>query len=138
MELSKKMYNVLLIEDDPDHIELISSELKNSRKINKIYVSYDGEEALNFLFNPQDISEDKLEPLDFILLDLKMPKVDGFQVLKRVKDDPQFRRITTIILTTSTSSDDRQRAETLGADGYIIKDFGSLQMLEDIFRAVCS
>ena len=138
MELNKKMYNVLLIEDDPDHIELISSELKSSRKINKIYISYDGEEALKFLFNPKDISEDKFESLDFILLDLKMPKVDGFQVLKRVKDDPQFRQITTIILTTSTSSDDKQRAETLGADGYILKDFGSPQMLANICRAVCS
>jgi CheY-like chemotaxis protein len=132
MTQSEKTYNVLLIEDNPDHIELISAELMNSNKINKLFISYNGEEALNFLFRPEKMKKKKLEVLDFILLDLKMPKVDGFEVLKKVKMHPQFNQIPVIILSTSTSSEDMDRAKSIGAQGYIIKKFGSMQLFEEI------
>jgi CheY-like chemotaxis protein len=132
MTQGEKTYNVLLIEDNPDHIELISAELMNSNKINKLFISYDGEEALNFLFRPEKMKKKKLEVLDFILLDLKMPKVDGFEVLKKVKMHPQFNQIPVIILSTSTSSEDMDRAKSIGAQGYIIKNFGSKQLFEEI------
>jgi CheY-like chemotaxis protein len=138
MVQNEKTYNVLLIEDNPDHIELISTELMNSNKINKLFISYDGEEALNFLFCSKKIKKKEIEVLDFILLDLKMPKIDGFEVLKKVKTHPQFNRIPVIILTTSTSSEDMDRAKKIGAKGYIIKKFGSMQLFEEINKIVYS
>lgn len=130
------MFNVLLVEDNPDHIELISSELMRSKRINKLFVSYNGEEALNFLFRPAKIAEEALRPLDFILLDLKMPKIDGFEVLEKVKSHPKFRQIPVIILTTSNSTDDMNRAKNLGAEGYIVKTFGFMQILKNICEIV--
>jgi CheY-like chemotaxis protein len=138
MTQGEKTYNVLLIEDNPDHIELISAELMNSNKINKLFISYDGEEALNFLFCSEKMKKEKLEVLDFILLDLKMPKVNGFEVLKKVKMHPQFNQIPVIILSTSTSSEDMDRAKSIGAQGYIIKNFGSKQLFEEINKIVYS
>jgi CheY-like chemotaxis protein len=138
MVQNKKTYNVLLVEDNPDHIELISAELMSSNKINKLFISYDGEEALDFLFCTKKIKEKKPEVLDFILLDLKMPKVNGFEVLKKVKKHPQFNQIPVIILTTSTSSEDMDRAKKSGAEGYIIKKFGSMQLFEEINKIVYS
>jgi two-component system response regulator len=138
MTQGEKTYNVLLIEDNPDHIELISAELMNSNKINKLFISYDGEEALNFLFCSEKMKKEKLEVLDFILLDLKMPKINGFEVLKKVKMHPQFNQIPVIILSTSTSSEDMDRAKSIGAQGYIIKNFSSKQLFEEINKIVYS
>jgi len=131
-----RMYNILLVEDNPDHIELISSELKRSNRINKIFISYNGEEALNFLFRPAKIEEEVPRPLDFILLDLKMPIMNGFEVLEKVKSHPRFREIPVIILTTSNSFDDMSRAKSLGAEGYIVKTFGNMQLFKNISEIV--
>jgi CheY-like chemotaxis protein len=110
----------------------------NSNKINKLFISYDGEEALNFLFCSEKMKKEKLEVLDFILLDLKMPKINGFEVLKKVKMHPQFNQIPVIILSTSTSSEDMDRAKSIGAQGYIIKNFSSKQLFEEINKIVYS
>ncbi len=115
MEKEENAYEILLIEDSPDDAELTIRALKKNKLVNSLKHLHDGEEALNFIFN-----EDHPIP-KLILLDLKMPKVDGIEVLKRLKSDPVKKIIPVVILTSSKEERDIVESYRLGVNAYIVK-----------------
>jgi CheY-like chemotaxis protein len=128
-----KLISFLLVEDDEDHAQLMIRSLENNRITNKIFHVKDGAEAIDYLYGKGKYF-DRLLP-DVILLDLKLPKVDGHQVLKKIKNDPHLRVIPVVILTTSAAESDRATAYGDHANSYLVKplDFESFRkMTEDL------
>lgn len=120
--MNKRPINILLIEDDVDHVELIVKEMKDNRLLNKIYVAKDGQDGLDFLYHKGKYDGPEKVPVPgLILLDLKLPKIDGMEVLKKIKTDPDLKVIPVVVLTTSQRYDDISRSYENGADSYIVK-----------------
>ena len=113
---------ILLVEDDLDDAEMTILAMRKNNLANKLIHLIDGEEALDFLFGTgKFIGRDvNLKPR-LILLDLKMPKVDGMEVLERVKLNKATKKIPVVILTSSKEDPDVSRCYELGANGYIVK-----------------
>ena len=125
--------NFLLVEDDQDHADLVMMALNENHVENGIYHVIDGAEALAFL-RQEGAHVDKPRP-DLILLDLKLPKVDGHKVLEAVKQDEDLRTIPVVVLTTSAAEADRARAYGSHANSYLVKpvDFEKFhQMISDL------
>ena len=113
---------ILLVEDDPDDLELTLHALTEERVCNRIQVARDGEEALDFLFCRGPFSQrDPHCPPKLILLDLKLPKVDGLEVLEQIRRDPRTRALTVVILSSSKGEQDRIQGYRLGVNSYIQK-----------------
>jgi two-component system response regulator len=113
---------ILLVEDNPDDVELILRSLKRSKITNEIIVLHDGEEALEWLFcegRYADRNAD-VEPA-VILLDIRMPKVDGLEVLERLRADEHTQFYPVVILTSSHEEEDLLRSYALGANSYVRK-----------------
>lgn len=115
----KESLDILLVEDNPSDVFLIREILDECGILGNLQIAIDGIEALDFL-NRQGLSK-KCSTPDIILLDLNLPKKNGFDVLNEIKSSPQLQNIPTIILTTSTDEDDMQRAFDLKADYYVVK-----------------
>jgi two-component system response regulator len=113
---------ILLVEDNPDDEELTLRALKNNSIRNTIVVARDGAEALDYLFCTGSFSgRDANELPGVILLDLKLPKVDGLEVLRRLRADQRTRLIPVVILTSSIEEQDRLKGYGLGANSYVRK-----------------
>ncbi len=113
---------VLLVEDNPQHAELMLRALRQYNLANRVFVAKDGAEALAFLFSTDNFADRNAEPPPkVIFLDLKLPKVDGFEVLRRIKADEHTRLIPVVVLTTSQQEQDIIRSYRLGANSYIAK-----------------
>ena len=117
--MTQRQIEILLVEDNPDDLELTLHTLRRENLANKIHVARDGEEALEFLFCNVERSGER--PPKLILLDLKLPKVDGMEVLKRIKADERTRTIPVVILTSSNEERDLLKGYGLGANSYIQK-----------------
>lgn len=117
--MSSQAINILLVEDNPADVLLTQEALEESKLINCISIVKDGEEALAFL-RKEGKYKDAITP-DLILLDLNLPKKDGREVLKDIKDDPELRVIPVVILTTSAADEDVLRTYQLHANCYIMK-----------------
>ena len=118
----KKLEPILLVEDEGDHAHLVKKSLKeHGHLINEIYWVKNGVEAMKFITHTEPFDEKNAPRPGMILLDLKMPLKDGFQVLRELKADKRYRTIPVVVLTTSINSDDAQKALELGANDYIIK-----------------
>ena len=113
---------ILLVEDDPADLELTLHALRHNNLANRVDVARDGEEALDFIFC-RDLHHDRsfLQPPKLILLDLKLPKVDGLEVLRQVKGDPRTRPIPVVVLTSSQEERDVVSSYHLGVNSYIQK-----------------
>jgi CheY-like chemotaxis protein len=113
---------ILLVEDNPADVELALRALKKNKIANKIIVVSDGEEAIDFLFSRGAFSnrEGKIGP-KVIILDLKLPKVDGLEVLQAIKSDPRTKLIPVVVLTSSKEESDIIASYQLGVNSYIIK-----------------
>ena len=111
--------NFLLIEDDDDHALIITRNLEENRISNGVVRLADGEQALNYLFRRSPF-ENANRP-DIILLDLKLPKVDGLEVLRQIKEDAQLSLIPVVVLTTSDAESDRTRAYGFHVNSYLVK-----------------
>jgi two-component system response regulator len=120
---------ILLIEDNPDDAELTIRTLKKHNLANHLLHLQDGEEALKFLFSDHFNNIPKL-----ILLDIKMPKVDGIEVLKRIKSDPTKKIIPIVILTSSKEERDIIDSYNLGVNAYIVKPVDFEKFAEAIFQ----
>ncbi len=107
--------DILLVEDNPDDAELAIRALRKSNLANHLLHLQDGEEALEFLFN------EKNNKPKIVLLDLKMPKVDGIEVLRRLKADERTRTIPVVMLTSSKEERDIVETYKLGVNAYIVK-----------------
>ncbi|NIA16582.1 MAG: response regulator [Nitrospiraceae bacterium] len=113
---------ILLVEDDPEDQKLTRRALRTSHLRNKLYVADDGEQALDYLCRRGAFADPEVSPRpDLILLDLNMPKLDGRAVLARLKEDPDFRCIPVVVLTTSAQEEDILRSYELGVNSYITK-----------------
>lgn len=127
---------ILLVEDNPDHAELVMRNLEDSLVANRIIHVEDGEAALEYLFGRGDYADRTRFPRpDLALLDLRLPKIDGLEVLKEVKADPGLRPIPMVILTTSDAERDLAMAYEYHANSYVTKpvDFSQFnQLLHDL------
>lgn len=114
--------DILLAEDSPDDAELAIHALRRERLADNIFVTRDGAEALDFLFCRGPFAERSFErPPKLVLLDLKLPKVDGIDVLRQLKDDPRTCAIPVVVLTSSKEERDLVRSYDLRANSYIQK-----------------
>src|ERR1700720_2232018 len=114
--------DILLVEDNQDDMDLALHALKGEKLANRIFVARDGEEALDFLFCRGTFAKRTFEhPPKLVLLDLKLPKVDGMEVLKQAKSDPRTNTIPIVIMTSSKEERDLVAGYNLGANSYIQK-----------------
>lgn len=120
-----KKKTILLVEDNPDDVELTIRGLKKNNVVNEIAVVEDGVEALDYLFCTGAYAQRDPEEMPvLILLDLKLPKIDGHEVLKRLRDDDRTKLIPVVILTTSDEEQDLHKSYSNGANSYIRKPVG--------------
>ena len=114
--------DILLVEDSADDAELAIHVLRHERLANNIFVAKDGEEALDFIFCRGPFAHRSFDcPPKLILLDLKLPKADGVEVLTQIKNDRRTRTIPVVIMTSSREETDLARSYELGANSYIQK-----------------
>jgi len=134
--MSTKEVEILLVEDNPDDLELMLHALRKENLSNRIQIARDGAEALDYIFCRGDFAErDRNGHPRLILLDLKLPKVDGLEVLRQIKADAETRTIPVTVLTTSKEESDMVRSYQLGANSYLQKpvDFTEfLKMVKEI------
>ena len=113
---------ILLVEDNPNDVELTLRALKKANISNQIHVVRDGEEATEFIFCEGKFANRRIEDMpSVILLDLKLPKIDGLDILKRVKSDPRTKSIPVICRTSSREQKDILESYNLGTNSYIVK-----------------
>ena len=125
---------ILLVEDNPDHTELIVRSLQDHRVANRIYHVPDGEAALDYLFRRGEYEDPEKSPRPHvILLDLRLPKVDGQEVLQAIKTTERLRRIPVVIVTTSEAERDVAQVYDSHANSYLVKpvDFDKFTQLMD-------
>jgi len=125
--------DILLVEDDPSDLKLTMRALRSENLANSIEVARDGEEALDFLFHRGPYADRPAGHYPrLILLDLKLPKIDGMQVLRTIKSDPSTRSIPVAVLTSSTEERDLVESYALGVNSYIQKPVDFEQFKETI------
>ena len=113
---------VLLVEDDEDDLELALRALKSANLSYPIHVSRDGLEALDFIFCERAYAHRTIDqPPKVVVLDLKLPRVDGLEVLKRIKSDPRTKSIPVVMLSSSGQVQDVHQSYELGANAYVVK-----------------
>ncbi|MFQ5571022.1 MAG: response regulator [Rhodothermales bacterium] len=130
--VNKRIISILLVEDNPAHAELVMRSLENHRVANTIVHLPDGEAALDYLFRCGAYTDPEQSPRPHvILLDLRLPRVDGLDVLKEIKTSESLRAIPVVILTTSNTEEDVAQAYEYHANSYIIKpvDFSKFTQL---------
>jgi len=125
--------DILLVEDNQDDTDLALHALKREKLANNIFVVRDGEEALDFLFCRGAFEQRSFDhPPKLVLLDLKLPKVDGMEVLKQVKSDPRNRTIPVVMMTSSKEERDLVSSYSLGVNSYIQKPVDFDQFRETV------
>lgn len=122
---------IVLVEDNQDDAELTMRSLKNSNFVNEIIWLKDGEEAINYLtgkgeFSSRDIN---IKPR-LILLDLKLPKLNGMEVLARIKKDENLDKIPVVVMTSSKENRDLEKCYELGANSYVVKPINFTNFME--------
>lgn len=120
--MSDQAIEILLVEDNPNDVELTLHAFKKNHIKNPVHIARDGAEALDFIFCRGAYAQrDPNSPPRLILLDLKLPKVDGLEVLEQLKSDPQTCSIPVVILTSSREEADIVKSYQLGVNSYIVK-----------------
>jgi two-component system response regulator len=120
--MNNREISVILVEDNMDDAALTIRALKKNNLANNLIHLQDGEEALDFLFAEGKYEGRSMDNIvKVILLDLKMPKVNGIEVLKRIKSDPKTKTIPVVVLTSSAEDPDIKKCYELGANSYIVK-----------------
>jgi Response regulators consisting of a CheY-like receiver domain and a winged-helix DNA-binding domain len=112
---------ILLVEDDPKDIDLTMTALDEYKLANEVVVTRDGEEALDYLYCRGDFQTRTTDNPAVLLLDLKLPKVDGLEVLQQIKSDEKLRMIPVVVLTSSHEEKDMVASYKLGVNAYVVK-----------------
>jgi len=112
---------ILIVEDDPNDVELTLTALEDYNLVNDVVVTRDGQEALDYLYCRGQFSSRPNENPAVLLLDLKLPKVDGLEVLKQIKSDERLKMIPVVVLTSSHEEKDMMRSYKLGVNAYVVK-----------------
>lgn len=132
--MSTKQLVVLLVEDDEGHASLVQRNLKRSGIANDIVHLRDGQEALDYLFREGAFASRSLEGALMLLLDINMPRVDGVEVLRRVKSDERLAKIPVIMLTTTDDPREVKRCYELGCSIYVTKPVAYDDFVEAVRR----
>lgn len=126
-------FTILLVEDSPDDVLLIQRAFRKANLINPISVVDDGEKAIQYLSGAGAYADRASHPLPvLVLLDLKLPRKSGHEVLAWIKQHPSFKRIPVVVLTSSTETIDVNKAYDLGANSYLVKPVG----FDDLFAMI--
>ncbi len=124
---------ILLVEDSVNDIKLTTAALRSAGLANEIVVCRDGAEALDYLFRRGEFADRGGETCPMVvLLDLKMPRVDGLEVLARLRADPKFKTLPIVMITSSAEEQDMIRSYNLGVNGFVVKPVGHDEFLEAI------
>lgn len=122
MEGIQGLVKILLVEDNPDHVMITKKALKEAKVINEVYVVEDGREALAFLQHQGQYQDLATSPKPgLILLDINMPKLSGTEVLKKIKADPELKRIPVVMLTVTKRDEDIVRSYDHGCNSFVQK-----------------
>lgn len=116
-----KLKRILLVEDSPNDVELTLEALSEHNLANEVEVAKDGQEALDYLYYQERFSDRLNGNPAVILLDLKLPKINGIEVLKRVRTDEKLKLIPVVVLTSSHEEKDRVESYNLGVNAYVVK-----------------
>jgi CheY-like chemotaxis protein len=127
-----QLKRILLVEDSEKDIELALAALGEHNLANEVIVVRDGAEALDFLFKRGEFADRPPGLPVVVLLDLKMPKVDGLEVLRQVKNDPELKRIPVVMMTSSREEQDLVKSYALGANAYVVKPVDFQQFVDSI------
>jgi two-component system, response regulator len=129
----ENIVEILIVEDNEQDLALAQRALRKANVSNRIHVARDGEEALEFLFCEGHFAERNMEDgPKVILLDLKLPKIDGLEVLQRIKSDPRTKSIPVVVLTSSKEQNDVVETYNLGVNSYIVKPVNFEQFSETV------
>lgn len=124
---------ILLAEDNPDDVQLTLRALKKSKIMNEVVIAQDGVEALDYLFGTgKHMGRDTKVLPQVVLLDLKMPRMDGLEVLQRIRSDERTKLLPVVVLTTSSEDKDRVESYKLGANSYVRKPVDFNQFAEAV------
>lgn len=123
---------ILLVEDNPKDVELTLAALEQSQLANEVIVVRDGAEALDFLYRRNAHGSRNTGDPAVVLLDLKLPKVDGLEVLAQVKGDPNLRHTPVVMLTSSREESDLVRSYELGVNAFVVKPVGFREFFDAI------
>lgn len=135
-KISMNEVDVLMVEDSPNDAELIAHALSKINIANKIFWIKDGEEALEFIFRTgRYANRDESAQLKVILLDLKLPKVNGLEVVAKIKADERTKTIPVVIVTSSQEDKDLKEAYKLGANSYIVKPIDASSFIKALSEA---
>jgi len=121
METMNKLGRILLVEDDPNDVELTLTALEEYNLANEVIVARDGEEALDYLYSRGKFETRSSDNPAVMLLDLKLPKVDGLEVLKQIKCDEKLKMMPVVVLTSSKEERDMVASYKLGVNAYVVK-----------------
>ena len=121
METMNKLGRILLVEDDPKDVELTLTALEEYNLANEVIVARDGEEALEYLYSRGKFKTRSSDNPAVMLLDLKLPKVDGLEVLKQIKSEEKLRMVPVVVLTSSKEEKDMVASYRLGVNAYVVK-----------------
>ena len=123
---------VIFIEDSPEDADLTLRSLRKYKLANRLKLIDDGQKAMEYLFGDGEISESMTNIPKLILLDLKLPKVNGLEILERMKQDERLKDIPVVVLTSSNENIDIKKAYELGANSYIVKPVDFAKFTEAI------
>jgi CheY-like chemotaxis protein len=126
------MKRILLAEDTPHDVELTLTALKECHLANEVVVVHDGVEVLDYIYRRGDYSDRESGMPVVLLLDLKMPRIDGLEVLKQLKSDPDLRQLPIVMLTSSREEHDLIRSYELGVNAFVVKPVDFKQFVEAV------
>jgi len=134
--MTARPVNILLVEDNPDHAELVRRGLEQVHFLNTLHHVEDGEAALDFIFGRGGFADRTRHPApDLVLLDLRLPRVDGLEVLRHVKSHPELHALPVVVLTTSDAERDAAMAYEHQANSFVTKPV-DLQRLSELIQGL--